>query len=242
MSDSLFVAQKKQSTVDVVINNFRELLLQKKLLPGDKIPSELEIAEGLGVSRGSVREAMKILSAFGVVEIKVGNGTYVSSEPPKKPLIDSLSFSFMLFNPALDEILEFRRLLELGIIELIIKNKDKNKDLRIGLEENLKTQEKLRDANAGSHELARNDLAFHRLLGEACYNRLLQKTYDFVLDYLEPSIYNSHIQQDNGAMSILTHKLIIEAIQSNDSELAEAAVLHSVDVWGDLQPKSENCT
>jgi adenylyltransferase/sulfurtransferase len=58
--------------VDVVINNIRDLLLQKKLLPGDKIPNELEIAEGLGVSRGSVREAMKILSgARGRVRRKI---------------------------------------------------------------------------------------------------------------------------------------------------------------------------
>ena len=64
------------------------LLIDRRLLPGDKLPSELEISEGLGVSRGSVREAMKILSAFGLVDIKVGNGTYVC-ESPGHGLIDS---------------------------------------------------------------------------------------------------------------------------------------------------------
>ena len=75
--ENLFTAVKRESAVDIVINNIKQLLIDRRLLPGDKLPSELEISEGLGVSRGSVREAMKILSAFGLVDIKVGNGTYV---------------------------------------------------------------------------------------------------------------------------------------------------------------------
>ena len=63
--ENLFTAVKRESAVDIVINNIKQLLIDRRLLPGDKLPSELEISEGLGVSRGSVREAMKILSAFG---------------------------------------------------------------------------------------------------------------------------------------------------------------------------------
>jgi len=55
-------ASKRESAVDIVVNNIKQLLIDRRLKPGDKLPSELEISEGLGVSRGSVREAMKILS------------------------------------------------------------------------------------------------------------------------------------------------------------------------------------
>ena len=72
--DNLFKATKRESAVDIVVNSIKQLLADKKLLPGDKLPNELEISEGLGVSRGSVREAMKILSAFGLIDIRVGNG------------------------------------------------------------------------------------------------------------------------------------------------------------------------
>ena len=69
--DNLFKATKRESAVDIVVNSIKQLLADKKLLPGDKLPNELEISEGLGVSRGSVREAMKILSAFGpLAEVK----------------------------------------------------------------------------------------------------------------------------------------------------------------------------
>ena len=60
----LFKTNKRESAVDIVVNNIKQLLVEQKLKPGDRLPNELEISEGLGVSRGSVREAMKILSAF----------------------------------------------------------------------------------------------------------------------------------------------------------------------------------
>lgn len=74
---NLFEASKRESAVDLVVNSIKQLLMERTLKPGDKLPSELEISEELRVSRGSVREAMKILSAFGLVDIRVGNGTYV---------------------------------------------------------------------------------------------------------------------------------------------------------------------
>ncbi len=123
---ALFQAKTKVSAVDTVINQIKQLLIDKKLKPGEKLPSEMEICEGLGISRGSVREAMKILSALGIVEIKVGNGTFIS-EKPNSNMIDSLLFSFLISNPDISEMSEFRKLIELDIVELIIKNADKKR-------------------------------------------------------------------------------------------------------------------
>ena len=67
--------KKKKTATDVVIDKIKSLLLAKELKPGDLIPPENELANAMNVSRGSVREAMKVLSAFGIVEIKRGNGT-----------------------------------------------------------------------------------------------------------------------------------------------------------------------
>ena len=102
---NLFEASKRESAVDVVVNSIKQLLMERRLKPGDKLPNELEISEGLGVSRGSVREAMKILSAFGLVDIRVGNGTYVC-ETPGNGLMDSLLFSFFVSNPDISNLYE----------------------------------------------------------------------------------------------------------------------------------------
>jgi len=188
--ESLFEKQQKKSTVNVVIESIWQLLLTKKLLPGQKMPSENEIAAGLGVSRGSVREAMKILSAFGIVEIKVGDGTYILSEP-KGAIIEPLLFNFMQLNPDLKELSEFRKLIEVDIVELIIVHERDNAQERRQLDENFRELEELRAKKALSSDFAKNDMAFHRLLGAACHNRMARRIYDFVLDYLEQSISTS---------------------------------------------------
>lgn len=234
----LFKQQKKESTVDIVINSFRSLLLSKKLLPGQKVPSESEISDGLGVSRGSVREAMKILSAFGVVEIKVGDGTYIPMEP-KPAIIDPLLFSMLVHNPDIQELTEFRTLLELDIIELIIVNKDRNREERRALEVNLEQLQQLRRRKTGVDSLSANDMEFHRIMGRACRNKLLQRIYDFALDYLEHTIKDTHLWQENGSHSYEVHRQIIEAIQTNDFELAKRAIHYSVNVWRELQDAKE---
>ena len=67
----LFRANKRESTVDIVVNNIKKLLIERKLKPGDRLPNEVEISEAMNVSRGSVREALRILTAFGLVESRV---------------------------------------------------------------------------------------------------------------------------------------------------------------------------
>lgn len=233
-AQTLFKTHKKQTTVDIVINSIRELLLTRKLVPGQKIPSESEICEGLGVSRGSVREAMKILAAFGVVEIRVGDGTYIPAEP-KAALIDPLLFSFMIYSPDVREITEFRRLVELDVVELVIIHKNMNSDERDLLRANIAELVALRENKAGSDELTRNDMEFHRLLGKAACNKLAQRIYDFALDYLEHSIRDTHQAPDDGANSHEVHTKIMEAIDHNDLDLARQAIDHSVEVWRRLQ-------
>ena len=121
----LFKANKRESAVDIVVNNIKHLLMERKLKPGDRLPSESEISEGMGVSRGSVREAMKILSAFGLVDVKVGNGTYVC-EKPGSTLMDSLLLSFFVTNPDPEKLYELRQVIEIDVLEMILRHYDEN--------------------------------------------------------------------------------------------------------------------
>ena len=106
----LFRANKRESTVDIVVNNIKKLLIERKLKPGDRLPNEVEISEAMNVSRGSVREALRILTAFGLVESRVGTGTYICQKPGRT-LADSLLFSFFVNNPNIGKLYEFRRLI-----------------------------------------------------------------------------------------------------------------------------------
>ena len=66
-----------KSMVQQVIDRLTQAILDKQLRPGDKIPTETELAESLGIGRSTVREAIKILVYIGVLEIKRAEGTYV---------------------------------------------------------------------------------------------------------------------------------------------------------------------
>ncbi|MFC7305639.1 FadR/GntR family transcriptional regulator [Streptomyces monticola] len=99
-----------------------QLILDRRLPPGAPLPTEAELMESLGVSRNSVREALKALQALDIVEIRHGYGTYVG-QASLTPLIDGLTFRTLAQvsddHAALGEILQVREVLEEGLIRRV---------------------------------------------------------------------------------------------------------------------------
>lgn len=235
--DNLFKAQKKTSSVNVVINSIKELLLEKRLMPGDKIPNEMEIATGLGVSRGTVREALKILSAYGIIDIKVGNGTYISSEANKES-IDPMLFSMLLLKADNDELSEFRKLIECDIIRLIFSHKDINQSEIQQIKNNIKEIQLLVNNPTSENyteKTFKNDMEFHKLLGQASKNIMAEKVYNFILDIFSYSIKISHKNDELGKYTLESHTKIFDGIETDNIESAIESVNHSIDIWKSLQ-------
>ncbi len=237
MSTKLFTAQEKTTSVNVVINAIKELLIQKRLLPGQKMPNEMEIANGLGVSRGTVREALKVLSAFGIIEIKVGNGTYVAKKPQKSAL-DPMLFGLLLVDTDTKKLSEFRKLIEIDIIRLIFEYREENTQEIAELKENVTELEQLceRKSEPNIDELTfQNDMEFHKIMSRACHNEMAERVYNFIIDTFSYSIKISHKHQALGEMALKTHTTILNSVMSGDLESAKAAVAESIDVWEELQ-------
>ena len=228
MSD-LFNMPKRESAVDVVINSIKQLMIDRRLCPGDRLPSETEIAEGLGVSRGSVREAMKILSAFGLIDIKIGNGTYVC-DVPGSGLMDSLLFTFYITNPDISELYEFRLLFETDIVRLAIQHYHENGHQRIALRENLDALKSLLNRDTPDDVFLTNDLEFHRILGEASCNALAGNIYNFIMNTLSSSVSKTYKIQ-NGEYIYKAHTSILETIEKQDLDNAESCIQNTLDVW-----------
>jgi DNA-binding FadR family transcriptional regulator len=99
-----------------------QLILDRRLKPGAPLPTEAELMEDLGVSRNSVREALKALQALDIVEIRHGYGTYVG-QASLTPLVDGLTFRTLALlgddAHALNEILQVREVLEEGLIRRV---------------------------------------------------------------------------------------------------------------------------
>jgi GntR family transcriptional regulator, transcriptional repressor for pyruvate dehydrogenase complex len=99
------------SVTTQAIENIRAMIVDGRLAPGDRLPPEQELAELLGVSRGSLREAVRALSQINVLDVRRGDGTYVRSLEPSD-LLSGLFFAIELLQArGLDEVLEVRRLL-----------------------------------------------------------------------------------------------------------------------------------
>lgn len=227
-----FIPQKKSSAVDVVIENIKRLILTKQLLPGDRLPNEMELAKNLGVSRGSVREAMNKFSAFGIINVKQGDGTYIATSMGDS-LFDPLLFSFILARPDLEELAEFRQIMEIEVVKLIIKNADET-DIQKIKNAHLEMSKMIDDSEFNPIALSKIDLKFHAALGSATKNKLVEKTYEFIVKFFEPSIEKTHQKQKYGINAFNIHTQILEALSEKNIDKATKAIKKSINIWKEL--------
>src|SRR6266511_6026271 len=104
-----------------VVTQVREMIQHGKLRPGDRLPSERELARQLGISRASLRPGLRFLAAIGVLTSRHGSGTYIATGPPA---LDSepLSMLAALHGFTTDNMFEARKLLEVGLAGLAAQN------------------------------------------------------------------------------------------------------------------------
>jgi len=228
---STFLASKPNaSSVDFVVNSIKELLLNRNVMPGDRLPAEMELAKLLSVSRGSVREAMKVLSALGIVEVKRGDGTYISKRGVEVAF-DPLLFNMIVSQPKFAELKELRLILEKNVVRLAIRHAE-DEDLRT-LRNCFEKMQALKDGDAKRDEaLLTYDLEFHTLLGQACKNGPLETIYLFVMQYFKSYIAESLRKNTNRSNeSTDAHRKILLAVEQRDVRAAEKAVEDSMEVW-----------
>jgi DNA-binding FadR family transcriptional regulator len=215
------VKKEKLSNVDLVIERIKILLIEQKLKPGDLLPSENILAENIGVSRGTIREAMKILSAFGIIEIRRGDGTYIATSANRK-IFDPLIFSLIITNTDSEELIQLREMMEAGIIDLIIKNATDE-----DIEELKTTHQQMEDlVSAGVEDLDRLnacDIEFHRMMGRITRNHLVENIYNFVIDLFAPTI--------NARYALDVHRKLLDAITSRDRSRAANFEHEHTAVW-----------
>lgn len=205
-------------------------LLSGELKPGDKLPTELEFAEKLGVGRNSVREAFKMLSSIGVVEVHKGAGTFIA-RTMKSSILNPLILSLVFEQGTSGEINELRLLLETGSAELALRKMTEMDLLR--LEE---INEKLgKEANKEQRDLKRLldlDMAFHAELYKLAGNKLLQKLVEAVYALFLASIEKT--VADDPYLAYTNHKLVLDAFKRGDIEHIRRNIRESMKHWMDI--------
>jgi GntR family transcriptional repressor for pyruvate dehydrogenase complex len=200
-----------------------ERLILKKLQPGDKLPSERELAELLRVSRSSIRDAIRSLELMGMVEPRQGAGTIVreiSSESLVNPLANALKRKEELIG----ELLDFRLMLE---PQLAARAATRVSPEEISeLEEILDRQEeKLR----GGESTIAEDSEFHYSIAMASGNSVVLKVLDTLMDLLRDSRERSLQVEGRQQKSLAGHRRILAAIKRHDSDGAKAAMRRHIE-------------
>ena len=217
--DSMFknVQQHKDlSLSEKVANQISDLIKDRNLGVGDKLPNEFELAESLNVGRGTIREAVKLLVARNCLEIRRGKGTFVTEELGR--VSDPLGFDYVTDKVRLtEELYELRAHLEPWIASLAarrIREEEKEE-----LQNRCLAVEHCIVAGVDHYEA---DNAFHQYIAQCTHNSILPEiipiiTYSVRLftRFTDPKILKDTLR---------THRAIADAICENDPEWAEKSM------------------
>lgn len=175
------------SAVDLVIAQVKDMLIGGQLKAGDMLPTENSLAQMCRVSRGSVREAMKILNAYGIIDIRRGEGTFVC-EKPSKFMFNPLLFQILVKDYDMASLVEIRQIIETGVMQLVIHYATDQEIQELERVNQEFTREMEAYPNSSLERMRELDIRFHRMTGEYSHNSLLREIYSFIIDLFEPSI------------------------------------------------------
>jgi GntR family transcriptional repressor for pyruvate dehydrogenase complex len=208
---------------DDAIARLRNMIQSGELGPGSRLPPENQLAAQMGLSRSGVREAVKVLEFARVLDVRQGDGTYVTSLAPKL-LLEGVGFAVeLLQGDMLLEVMEVRRLIEpaaTGVASLRITSEQ--------LDELAQMLEHMQESAGDAEALLQADIAFHRLVISATGNETLTS----LLDGLSGSttrarIWRGLIEGDVTQTTLVEHRAIFLALKARDPFLAtSAAMIH----------------
>lgn len=217
------------STTHRVIARLREMVITGELSPGERLPAEAELANMLGVSRNSLREAVAALELVRVLDVRRGDGTYVTSLSPDV-LSDALAFVVDLHrDDSVLEIFEVRKVLEPYATALAATRLDET-----GLAQ-LEAQLDGIDESTPLDELVGHDLVFHRLIAAGSGNGYLTGLLDAMTPRtIRARMWRGITQADASERTISEHRAIFAALRARDAAVAQSwASIHiaGIESW-----------
>lgn len=207
------------SVTQEAIDQIRSLIASGEWGPGTRLPRETDLASQLGLSRNSLREAVRALSLIRVLEVRRGDGTYVSSLAPDLLLESTSLATDLLPGRAVLELFEVRRLLEPAAAALAARRL--TEETRAALEHEL---DRMFTAGDNVEELVDADAAFHDVLASAPGNAVLRSLLQSVSTRtVRARLWHGIADRQALDLARAEHTRIYEAVAAGDAELARAA-------------------
>jgi GntR family transcriptional regulator, transcriptional repressor for pyruvate dehydrogenase complex len=218
----------------LVVAQIRALIESGELKAGDKLPTERSLAEQLGVSRSSVREALSALEVLGVIHSRQGLGNFIAENVENDLQEDQ--FEDLIVEGGTIEILEARQLFEPGLAALAARRRT-DADLA-AIRACVTEMERRLTEGMDSWE---PDWGFHIAVANACHNPVVAAIEDLINQRVSGRLWqlmrerNYASEPDRPAQYLNRHRLIYEAIERGDPLVAEAAMRYDLaEMWHDL--------
>ncbi|MFE1906654.1 FadR/GntR family transcriptional regulator [Streptomyces gardneri] len=200
-------AAGRTSLVDSVVEQLRAQLTDGEWAVGDRIPTEHELAQQLGVGRNTVREAVRVLVHAGLLESRQGNGTFVRSTADPAAVLRGVRHA------GAADVLELRVALEAEAARLAAARRDTHDLLRLRAALTTLREEGDRDADA--------DLAFHLAVVGATHNATFVEVYRFFSAQVHEVLVEALGDREMPPVDIDAHEALVEAVEAGDPEAAE---------------------
>jgi GntR family transcriptional repressor for pyruvate dehydrogenase complex len=206
-----------------IATQLMELIDLQKLIPGDKLPAERQLAELLAVSRPSIREALHILQAQGFVSIRHGQGTFV-----QEPVVaQELRASVMTKTHGLNELFDAREVLEVPASKWAAEKASKE-DIRL-LRATLNQIETITAIEPiDFDQLQSLDAKFHLTIVGIAGNRFINQTLNVLQDVMKMSMETTLRLPGRSEISRNEHNEILKAIENGNGELASKLTLQHI--------------
>jgi GntR family transcriptional repressor for pyruvate dehydrogenase complex len=206
------------------IRKIRELIESGQLQPGSRLPPESKLATMIGTSRSTAREAVSALANARVLDVRRGDGTYVTSLTPRL-LLEGFGLAIdLLQEDRMIEVFEVRRVLEPAATRLAAERIDS-----LALAQLRQRLDLMRKSVGRSDELVEHDVRFHALIADASGNQTLASMLEGVSrKTIHARIWRDLIDGGAAPVTIEQHAHILDAIERGDAQLAEAIALQHV--------------
>ena len=216
------INEEKKTFSKKVVEQIKDLIMNGELKPGDKLPPERQLAEMMKVSRPTIREAFKILSAMGFVTIRQGSGVVVADQSVR---IDNLASFLFLKTDTIHELFEVRKVLETQTAEWAAKRGTTEFLEKIYAKTQEVYQKVMIDDGFNSREeketfLSHSDQEFHLMIAEAAGNEVILRIMNNLIDLLRKSRMQSMKIPGRVEQSLKEHIRISEALRKKDAKLA----------------------
>jgi GntR family transcriptional regulator, transcriptional repressor for pyruvate dehydrogenase complex len=225
----MFLGRTRMSLTQRAIDEIKAMIIRGELAAGDRLPKEADLAARLGLSRNSLREAVRALTLARILEARQGDGTYVTSLEPSM-LLEPLTFMADFHQDrTLLQVLEVRRVLEAATAALAAQyiTDEELAELRRVVEE--------MNACETVEAFVANDIRFHRLIGAASRNPILASVLDsFSTPMSRARVWRAATQADAIDQTKAQHAALYDALAHRRPDIARAmatAHIAGVESW-----------